>query len=200
MKYAVIGPLRLHAAISVTLMALCLPAPFLLAQQPIAASSGGTTINASSSAVNKPALPAGSLLIGALNRPPNAQNKNPRNQGRLAERSEYRLALKDLQRNRISAFKRRQKALEGYVLAPYLEYHYLNSRVSSLTAEQINTFEARYSDFPFAALLRDRWLLRLPGQGRWLDYLTYYQPSTSATRRCYYLRALYRSGQKKRAL
>ena len=119
---------------------------------------------------------------------------------RVEQRAEYRLALKDLSKNRISDFKRRQKALSDYTLAPYLEYRYLNKKIDTLSSAQIAEFSNRFSDYPFADRLRDRWLLRLPAQGRWSDYLKNYRPSTSTTRRCYYLRALYRSGERKSAL
>lgn len=118
----------------------------------------------------------------------------------LTQRSEYRLAVKDLAKNRLSAFERRKRALADYPLAPYLDYHYHRKTITSLSSAQMAEFMRRYQDYPFAELLRNRWLLKLPGQGRWRDYLDNYTPSSSATRRCYHLRALYRSGQKKAAL
>ena len=122
------------------------------------------------------------------------------NDARLQARKEYRLALKDLAKDRISAFKKRKATLANYVLAPYLDYHYQRKRVDRLSSADVAEFMQTYSDYPFAQRLRDRWLLRLPGQGRWNEYLANYVPSSSATRRCYYLRALYRSGKRKAAL
>jgi len=119
---------------------------------------------------------------------------------RVTARREYRLALKDLSNNRISEFKRRQKALADYSLAPYLEYHYHRKKIDRLTSADMAAFMQTYADYPFAERLRDRWLLRLPGKNRWNDYLKNYTPSRSTTRRCYHLRALYRSGQRKAAL
>jgi len=119
---------------------------------------------------------------------------------RLTQRSEYRLAIKDLEKNRFSEFERRKRALADYPLAPYLDYHYHRKKIESLSSAQIAQFMQRYQDYPFPELLRNRWLLKLPGQGRWGDYLNNYTPSSSATRRCYHLRALYRSGEKKAAL
>lgn len=140
------------------------------------------------------------LMISTLSRSLNVPGVDLDIEPRLKERAEYRLALKDLRSSRITAFKRRQKSLENYLLAPYLDYHYYNNKVASLSAQQINEFSERYRDLPFTQRLRDRWLLRLPGQGRWSDYLANYEPSSSATRRCYHLRALYRSGERKVAL
>lgn len=119
---------------------------------------------------------------------------------RAAQRTEYQQALGDLANDRISSFKRRQQDLQDYALAPYLEYHFLNKNISKLSSKQIASFRERFSGYPFTERLRDRWLLKLPGQGRWSDYLANYEPSTSALRRCYHLRALYRSGQRKAAL
>lgn len=118
----------------------------------------------------------------------------------LVHRREYRLALKDLSKNRITDFKRRQSALADYSLAPYLEYHYQRKRIDSLSSREMTAFMQTYADYPFAEHLRNRWLLRLPGKGRWNDYLNNYTASSSATRRCYHLRALYRSGERKAAL
>lgn len=119
---------------------------------------------------------------------------------RNSDREQYRLAIKDLDNDRISSFKRRQEKLSHYLLAPYLEYRYLDNKVATLSVEQVNAFTARYGAYPFAKQLRDRWLLKLPGQGRWTDYLENYEPSSSATRRCYYLRSIYRSGERAQAL
>ncbi len=138
--------------------------------------------------------------ISVLTNTLNAQGAALDTQARLADRREYQLALEDLQKGHISSFQRRQRELANYLLAPYLEYHYLNRKVAQLSVAQVDAFTTRYSNFPFAQRLRDRWLLKLPGQGRWSDYLANYQPSKSATRRCYHLRSLYRSGQRKAAL
>jgi len=119
---------------------------------------------------------------------------------KLTQRREYRLAVKALSKNRYEEFERHKSALADYSLAPYLDYHYQRKKVDSLTSKQLAQFMETYKDYPFAERLRERWLLRLPRQGRWGDYLTNYTPSSSVTRRCYYLRALYRSGEKKAAL
>ena len=198
MKYALglskTNPLLLAVVTSLSLMGVGLSVPTL------ARTASGTAVQPPSQAVAESTLSTSPLLISALNRSLSAQGAHLDTQARLSQRSEYRLALKDLQNNRVSAFKRRQKALSGYLLAPYLEYHYLKKKVASLTTEQMNSFQQRYREFPFAQQLRNRWLLQLPGQGRWADYLANYEPSSNATRQCYYLRALYRSGQKKAAL
>lgn len=122
------------------------------------------------------------------------------NSKRLQQRANYRLALKDLAKNRITEFKRRQQQLRDYTLAPYLEYHYRNKTVDKITSKQMASFRTRFADYPFTERLRDRWLLKLPSKGRWADYLANYEPSNGALRRCYYLRSLYRSGQRKAAL
>ncbi len=131
---------------------------------------------------------AGSSATGGVERTP------------LTQRREYRLALKDLAKNRFNEFERKKRALADYTLAPYLDYHYHRKKIDSLSSEQVAQFMQRYQDYPFPELLRNRWLLRLPGQGRWGDYLDNYTPSGNATRRCYHLRALYRSGEKEAAL
>jgi len=72
----------------------------------------------------------------------------------LVHRREYRLALKDLSKNRITDFKQRQSALADYSLAPYLEYHYQRKRIDSLSSREMAAFMQTYADYPFAERLR----------------------------------------------
>ena len=119
---------------------------------------------------------------------------------RLAQRRNYQLALKDLAKNDFNAFNARRTALLDYPLTPYLEYHYLNKMIDTVSNTAMAEFRNRFADYPFTEPLRNRWLLRLPTLHRWSDYLENYEPSRSTTRRCYYLRALYRSGERTTAL
>ena len=115
-------------------------------------------------------------------------------------RAEYRLALKDLKAKRYTSFRKRQALLSDYVLAPYLDFHYHRVRVNRLSSAEMTSFEQRHPEHLFTRRLRNSWLLRLPKRGRWDEYLNHYVDTTNTTRRCYYVRALYRSGEKKAAL
>ena len=118
----------------------------------------------------------------------------------LEFRANYRLAMRDLKAQRYTSFRKRQAEMADYVLAPYLDFHYHRVRANRLSAKQVTDFQARYPDFLFSDRLRNAWLLRLPERGLWNDYLAHYVDSSNTTRRCYYVRALYRSGEKKAAL
>lgn len=118
----------------------------------------------------------------------------------LEQRANYRLAIRDLKAQRFTSFRKRQAQLTDYILAPYLDFHYHRTRANHLGAKEVTAFQARYPEFLFSKRLRDAWLLRLPERGLWQDYLQHYVESSSSTRRCYYVRALYRSGEKKAAL
>lgn len=118
----------------------------------------------------------------------------------LEQRATYRLALRDLKAQRLTSFRKRQKELQDYVLAPYLDFHYHRVRAHQLSAKEVTDFQARFPGFLFSDRLRNAWLLRLPERGLWQDYLDHYVDSSNSTRRCYYVRALYRSGKKNAAL
>lgn len=119
---------------------------------------------------------------------------------RVTARAAYRAALADLSAGRLEAFEQRKTQLGDYLLAPYLDYHAARRRIDRMSAAELQALQLQYAHLPFADRLRDEWLLRLPLAGRWDDYLHNYVPSSSPTRRCYYLRALYRSGERQAAL
>ncbi|MFV2090047.1 MAG: transglycosylase SLT domain-containing protein, partial [Pseudomonadales bacterium] len=97
-------------------------------------------------------------------------------------------------------FYRARTRLDDYVLRPYLDYHELRSRISSATPEIINNFRTQYAQLPVAEIVYYRWLKRLGGQRKWTTFLANYESSDDAELRCYYLRALYATGEETAAL
>lgn len=79
--------------------------------------------------------------------------------------------------------------LRGYVLAPYLEYFYLQKRLTASPPERIATFLGKHRNLPVAGLLRESYLRQLARQERWAEYRVFYQPTADAELRCYHLRA-----------
>ena len=67
-------------------------------------------------------------------------------------------------------------------------------------ADRVARFLDTYGDTPLAPRLRNRWLDRLAREGRWSEYVAIYDPTdTNITRRCQYLAALIRTGNKSAA-
>ncbi|WP_052469895.1 transglycosylase SLT domain-containing protein [Thiolapillus brandeum] len=92
-----------------------------------------------------------------------------------------------------------ESLLKGYPLYPYLEYARLKSRLSRVSATQVEAFLKKYADTPLASLLRSRWLSVLAKRNDWNNYLRFYQPQNNVARQCHYLHALIQTGRKEQA-
>lgn len=115
------------------------------------------------------------------------------------QREAYRDALDLLTAGRTDSYRKSRAALNDYVLAPYLDYHELQSRLSSATADEINRFRTEHADLPVANVIYYRWLKRLGNQRDWQTLIRYYEPTPSAELHCLYLRALLATGQREGA-
>lgn len=121
------------------------------------------------------------------------------------QRQQYRQAVDHVRAGRISAARKIQDRLAGYPLQPYITYHYLRLRLGRLTPEQVNQFRHEHPDIPGAHRIHQQWLARLAINRQWRTFLAHYEaPDPDAAiateLRCHYLRALYNTGQKERAL
>ena len=115
------------------------------------------------------------------------------------QRHLFQQAKKALQDNQISRYQMLHKQLDGYPLQGYLQYLYLNGRLSQASNASVSEFLKKEDGSFYAERLRMFWLNKLAQQNRWSDYLSFYQPPQSAARQCYYLQALLASGQKQKA-
>lgn len=116
------------------------------------------------------------------------------------QRLDYRRAVHALRQGRSGEYRRRAARLAGYALEPYLRYYEAQGRLSRLRAGKAQALRAELADTPIAERFFRQWLNAQAKQGRWDVYLDNYEPSASPTARCNYLRALYRSGERKAAL
>lgn len=121
------------------------------------------------------------------------------------QRQQYRLAVDHVRAGRITAARRIQENLAGYPLQPYITYHQLRLRLGRLTPEQVNQFRHAHPDIPGAHRIYQQWLARLAGNRQWRTFLANYEPidpeaAIATELQCHYLRALYNTGQKERAL
>ncbi|WP_303853027.1 transglycosylase SLT domain-containing protein [Salinicola salarius] len=84
-----------------------------------------------------------------------------------------------------------QAAIEGHVLAGYVEYHRLRSRLSTASAAEVNDFVTRYGDSPLSDWMRGAAQTRFGELGRYDDFLAISDGEPSSTiRQCYYYTAL----------
>lgn len=111
------------------------------------------------------------------------------------QRQVYQHAKKALQTNQIVQYRQLQDQLEGYPLQGYLDYLYLEHRLSQVPAADIEAFLAKNQDTFYGQRLRIAWLNRLAQQKQWQKYLQHYQAPYTDERRCYHAQALIQTGQ-----
>jgi soluble lytic murein transglycosylase len=81
------------------------------------------------------------------------------------------------------------RQLEGYILAPYLDYYYLRARLAEVDDSAVKEFLGKHGELPVAGILRDLWLRHLAERGQWRAFLDHYEPGPSVELRCYELSA-----------
>ncbi|NKB97679.1 MAG: transglycosylase SLT domain-containing protein [Pseudomonadales bacterium] len=116
------------------------------------------------------------------------------------QRKIYKQTVAKLRAGQSSSLSAAKKQLKDYILSPYLDYHYLRGRVSSVSPKSVTTFLDEHGDIPASKILRARWLKNLGRNRQWQTLLQYYPGNGDAELNCYYLRALYGTGEKENAL
>lgn len=130
-----------------------------------------------------------SLLLGWLLAGP-ASGANLEAQRRLFLETERALQAGDG-----AALTRARRDLADYPLLPYLEYQAIKGRLTFVGRQEVDRFLEAYPDSPLSDQVRDAWLAQLAKQGRWQEYLDYYQASDSPERRCQQAQALLATGR-----
>ena len=119
------------------------------------------------------------------------------------QRQLYRQAVDALTNGQRGTFRERRSQLNSYILAPYLTYHDLNSRLSGADTRSVERFLEQHADLPVSNILRSRWLKQLGRKRQWRTFLQHF-PSAwlgrDAELFCYYLRARYNTGERDAAL
>ncbi|MGH8281458.1 MAG: transglycosylase SLT domain-containing protein [Gammaproteobacteria bacterium] len=100
------------------------------------------------------------------------------------ERAEFKLAWAAAQKGDLAALTPFLDELADYPLYPYLRYAYLDSTLAQQPAGALESFLKEQAQLPVADALRQAWLLELAKQGKWNDFLTYYQNDTTPALRC----------------
>ncbi len=114
--------------------------------------------------------------------------------GAAPQRERFRAAYEALVAGEQIDRARLRTELQGYVLAPYIEYYYLRKHLGHVSDEEVLAFLEKHDDLPVATLLRNAWLVRLGRRGDWEQFLAHYQPTSAAKLNCFALRAQARKG------
>jgi soluble lytic murein transglycosylase len=116
------------------------------------------------------------------------------------QRNAYLNARALLRQGALKEFRAAATELDDYVLRPYLDYDYVRNRLSNLPPREVLRFLEKNPELPVTPLLRKRWLRELGRSRQWQTLRKHYQPTTDAEIHCYYLRALYGTGDQASAL
>ena len=110
----------------------------------------------------------------------------------LAEqRSHFLEARRAWRRGQSQRYRQLAAKLSGYPLYPYLRHTELYAAGGTQRLPEVMEFLRAYPEFPLNARLRNRWLERLAGRGRWADFLSLYdaRDAPSARLQCLALKA-----------
>jgi len=116
------------------------------------------------------------------------------------QRGAFLAADAALKKGQLTRFRKLRSQLINYPLLPYLDYDYLRTRLNRVPATRIEQFVQENQDTPLADRLLDAWLDTLARQGRWQQYLKYFQSDGGTSRECLKRWALYRTGHEDQAL
>lgn len=112
------------------------------------------------------------------------------------DRALYKKALSAVQSNRITQFERYREQLGDYPLVPYLEYRRALRGVGNANPAQALAYRDAMSHYSFGDRYIKQWLDVQARNGRWKNYVDYYEPSNDVIDQCRYALALLRIGAK----
>ena len=120
--------------------------------------------------------------------------------GLYDDRLDYKRAIAALRAGRSREFRRTAAKLADYPLKIYLDYYQAQGRVSTMGAKRAHELRTEFAESRIGERFYRQWLNAQARRGRWDVYLANYEPTESASGRCNYVRALYRSGEREAAL
>ncbi|HET9122244.1 MAG TPA: transglycosylase SLT domain-containing protein [Acidiferrobacteraceae bacterium] len=97
------------------------------------------------------------------------------------QRLRYHEALTLLKAGKDARFKAIEAQDRGYLLYPYLQYHYLRARLSVVPERSVQAFLKAQAGQPVAAELRRRYLTLLAKQHAWPQFLANYRTGDATT-------------------
>lgn len=107
------------------------------------------------------------------------------------QRAQFIAAAAALAAGRSDDFQRRRRALDGYVLAPYLDYFALRRDLRNLSGERAERFLDQERDHQLGLQFRREWLSELGRRGDWRGFRRFddAEAATGLHHRCLRLRA-----------
>lgn len=115
------------------------------------------------------------------------------------QRQLFKHASNALQTHQLNVFRPLRAELADYPLAGYLDYLYLQNRLSQVSEQTLRDFFAENEGTFYADRLRASWLDRLASQKAWSSYLEFYQGTQPASRQCLKAQALIATGNQAQA-
>lgn len=144
---------------------------------------------------------AACLLMASMQVHAGFSTSEPASISRFEQRKLYLDAIHAIENGQYNRANHIATQLTDYPLYPYIEYTEKIYTLSRQPTSAILSFKDRYHDLPIAQQLMENWVYVLAKQGRWSEFLKYYDPATFEGERdaCFYALALYRTGQKQQA-
>jgi soluble lytic murein transglycosylase len=99
----------------------------------------------------------------------------------LRDRRDYQAALSALRLGQLAQFQALRKKLDGYILAPYLDYELLKDRVVETPRPVLHAYLENNEAAAVSGQLRARWLKSLADRGEWDSFLAEYRPLDNET-------------------
>ncbi len=115
------------------------------------------------------------------------------------QRQLFKHASNALETHQLNVFRPLRAELADYPLAGYLDYLYLQHRLSQVSEQILREFFAENEGTFYADRLRARWLDRLAAQKAWPNYLAFYHGTQPASRQCLKAQALIATGNRREA-
>ncbi len=112
-----------------------------------------------------------------------------------AQRETYIAASKAFDSGNINKFKQLSRQLKDYPLYPYLEYKAYNSKLSTLSQQQVQYFLKTYDETVVGDWLRSKLITTYSRKKRWQSLIDIYRPGYGVTAECNYLYALIKNKQ-----
>jgi len=113
-------------------------------------------------------------------------------------RKDFLLAEKMLAQDKSAEFLSLSAKLVSYPLYPYLQYQWLKTDLSQ--TEHIKSFLVNHKDTRYAGMLRNQWLSYLADNGRWEEFVQFYQTADTIAHECQYYWASYKLGHRQQPL
>ncbi|MDX2427763.1 MAG: transglycosylase SLT domain-containing protein [Xanthomonadales bacterium] len=123
------------------------------------------------------------FLVFAFNTPVFAATGNTG-----VELEQFKTAWEAAKRGDHASFNQIRNSLQGYVLAPYLQYEDYRNRRRDVPVDEMSDFLETYKDWAFTPGLRNAWLKSLAKDKRWAGLVAHSEGVSNTVLRCQRIR------------